>query len=160
MTGATSKVAAATGGVDELASGLDVIASIPDSALVSDSALQQWFLTSEGASLKARAATVGQSPQRGAGDLADCAAAVGGVVLGVGIPAVRLLKIKKLISELGGVWESAKLLVGAGNAAEKGDAVLTALGALVGELSGISGVVKACPKLFRGHFRTRSTCLL
>ncbi|WP_224392906.1 hypothetical protein [Pseudonocardia sp. ICBG1293] len=59
------------------------------------------------------------------------------------------MKIKKLISEMGGVWESAKLLAGAGTAAEKGDAVMTALGSLIGELSGISGVVKACPKLFK-----------
>ncbi|WP_226352818.1 hypothetical protein [Pseudonocardia sp. ICBG601] len=145
---ATSKVSAARG-VDELAAGLGVIASIPDSALVSDSALQQWFSTAEGVSLKARAAALGQSPQRGVGDIADCASAVGQVVLGIGVPAVRLLKIKKLISEMGGVWESAKLLAGAGTAAEKGDAVMTALGSLIGELSGISGVVKACPKLFK-----------
>lgn len=73
-----------------------------------------------------------------------CITAVGAILVGVLVPAAKLLKIKALIESLGGVYEATKLLIGAGTLAEKTDALVTALAALVAELSGIKGVADNC----------------
>lgn len=140
--------------VQEVADGLEQIMQIPDEVLAQgDAATHSWLKANRGEasarSINSAVRNAGGVSTLGWGDAAGCAAAIGGIVLGVAVPAVKLLRIKKDIKAIGGVWESAKLLVGAGTAAEKGEAVVTALGSLVAELTGVAGVAEACPKVFK-----------
>lgn len=149
-----SAASAETSDVQEVADGLELIMQIPDEVLAQgDAATHSWLKANRG---EASAQSIGSVVRNdggvstlGWGDAAGCAAAIGGIALGVAVPAVKLLRIKKDIKAIGGVWESAKLLVGAGTAAEKGEAVVTALGSLVAELTGVAGVAEACPKVFK-----------
>lgn len=84
------------------------------------------------------------SPSQREGNALGCIGAVGAVLVGVLVPAVKILKIKALIKDLGGVVAATRLLIGAGTAAEKAEAVVTALAALVAELSGIAGIQRHC----------------
>lgn len=72
-----------------------------------------------------------------------CVGSVGAILIGVLVPAVKILKIRALIKDLGGVFAAARLLVGAGTAAEKAEAITT-LTFLVAELVGIAGVRDNC----------------
>ncbi|HCH48467.1 hypothetical protein ACTXIU_04990 [Glutamicibacter arilaitensis] len=129
---------------------LEVMEEIPDSALVSDKALEQ-YLNSVNVAEQNNSSKFELAQAAGIdwGNTAKCAQALGTAVLGFAVPAVKLIRIKALIKELGGVWKSAKLLVGAGTAAEKGEAAVTALASLVAELAGIPGIVGACPKVWK-----------
>jgi hypothetical protein len=115
------------------------ILQIPDDVLLKgDAATDQW--------VKANPRSGGGAQQASAteADAVKCVAAIGAILVGVLVPAAKLLKIKKLIKELGGAAQAARLLVGAGTAAEKTEAIAIALGSLVGELTGISGVAENC----------------
>lgn len=130
---------------------LEVIEEIPDSAFFSDKALEQ-YLNSVNVAEQNNSSKFALAQAAGIdwGNTAKCGAqALGTAVLGFAVPAVKLIRIKALIKELGGVWKSAKLLVGAGTAAEKGEAAVTALASLVAELAGIPGIVGACPKVWK-----------
>lgn len=147
---AESNALPAESDISDVADMLETIENIPDSALSSDETLEKYLgsvLTKElsGSSISVLAQPAGIDW----GNTAKCGAAIGQALLGVAVPAVRLARIKTLIKELGGVWESAKLLVGAGTAAEKGEAAVIALGSLVAELAGIPGIVNACPKVWK-----------
>ncbi|MEJ9209392.1 hypothetical protein [Paenibacillus larvae] len=70
----------------------------------------------------------------------QCSLEIGKLVVMNALPIAKIVNIKEYVKALGGVWNTAKLLVGATNASEK----LGALGALIAELSGFTAVKKAC----------------
>lgn len=65
---------------------------------------------------------------------------IGSNVVGAG----KIIKIKKYIKELGGVWEAVKLIWGAGFSYEKMKAAGGALAGLGAEILGIKGVKDQC----------------
>ncbi|AWB83094.1 hypothetical protein C3E79_00140 [Corynebacterium liangguodongii] len=73
-----------------------------------------------------------------------CTQAILGVTAGNLVGAAKLLKIKKYISALGGVGEAVRLMWGASFSYEKMMALGGALGALAGELSGVTAVRNEC----------------
>lgn len=78
------------------------------------------------------------------GNLEKCALALGQLIVTVGIPASKILKIKKYIAALGGAREAAALLVGATTASEKAQGILTALGGVLATITGIDGIREHC----------------
>ncbi|WP_232664812.1 hypothetical protein [Pseudonocardia sp. TRM90224] len=119
---------------------LEDISRIPESVLRrGDKATNDWLRRNSPASR----AAFGPLPTR-AGNVVGCIASVGAVLVSTLVPAAKLLKIKTLIKELGGVYDATRLLIGAGNAAEKAEALAITLGALVGELTGIKGILENC----------------
>ena len=77
-------------------------------------------------------------------DIVKCAAAITELLAGTAVPALKLLRIKRCISALGGAGRAVRLLLGATTRAEKLRAGGQVLLDLVDELLGISGVVEAC----------------
>lgn len=73
-----------------------------------------------------------------------CALALGQLIVTVGIPASKILKIKKYIAALGGVREAAALLAGATTASEKAQGILVALGGVLATITGIDGIREHC----------------
>ncbi|MGQ0573715.1 MAG: hypothetical protein ACT4RN_05850 [Pseudonocardia sp.] len=69
---------------------------------------------------------------------------VAAALAGVLVPAAKILKIRQLIKDLGGVIDASRLLIGAGTAAEKTEAIATAVGFLAAELLGIAGIRQYC----------------
>jgi hypothetical protein len=116
------------------------ISRIPDGVLrQGDAATNEWIRNNARGSNSHRL-----SDQRTEADALGCIGSVGAILAGVLVPAAKLLKIKQLIKDLGGAFSAARLLVGAGTAAEKTEAIATALGFLVAELIGIKGVRDNC----------------
>lgn len=93
------------------------------------------YVTSEKESLNE-----GVIPKRAKSGIWECSLEIGKLIVMNALPIAKIVKIKEYIKALGGVWNTAKLLVGATNASEK----LAALGALIAELSGFTAVKKAC----------------
>lgn len=125
----------------EMESGLAYIVSIPDEVLAQgDHAVSKWmeanpsalYPTGNGAVISIYASVAG------------CTAAILGVTAGNLVGAAKLLKIKKYINALGGVGEAVRLMWGASFSYEKMAAVGGALGALAGELTGITAVRNEC----------------
>jgi hypothetical protein len=78
-----------------------------------------------------------------------CAGSVVAALVGVGVPAAKLVWLVKYVKRLGGPKEAAKLLLGATSKAEKVKAIKKALGAksgaaLAGLLLGIPGIRDNC----------------
>jgi hypothetical protein len=76
--------------------------------------------------------------------LLGCTGAVLAVVASTAIPVAKILKIKKLITALGGVKKAVKLFRGASFSYEKIAALGGAAAALAAELLGIAAVKSAC----------------
>ncbi len=113
---------------------LERIESVPDSVLhQGDSATQDWLRAHyPDAGSQSRASVIG------------CVGAIGVAVGGVLIPAAKILKIKKLVAQLGGIKEAVQTFWGASFSWEKIQAIggpVTALGA---ELLGITAVRTQC----------------
>lgn len=77
-------------------------------------------------------------------DYLACAGAITALIGGTLIPAAKLLKIKRLVKELGGLKEAVKLMWGAGLKEEKLKELGAAATALGAELIGIAAVRDAC----------------
>lgn len=127
---------------DELAPILKAIEEIPDELLEKEDpdAIKAYFLEKDidmNVVEQAPPATDGMVETQGAW---DCSLAIAEIVVLNAIPVARIAKIKKYIKDLGGYYETAKLLVGATNAGEK----FAALSALIAELSGFTKVKKDC----------------
>lgn len=119
---------------------LTYVARIPDRVLrQGDAATNEWIRNNARGDQSRRASAGGAES-----DALGCIGAVGAILVGVLVPAAKLLKIKQLIKDLGGAISAARLLVGAGTVAEKTEAIATALGFLVAELIGIKGVRDNC----------------
>lgn len=112
---------------------LNLINEIPDEVLLKgDKATADWFTQHNQSQLTARASIWG------------CTGAVLALVGGNLVSAAKLLKIKKLIDDLGGVTDAVKLMWGASFNYEKLQAAGGALGALAAEFFGISAVKSQC----------------
>lgn len=83
-------------------------------------------------------------PAAPSADVVRCIGAIGAVVAGLLIPAVKILKIKKLMEQIGGVWETVRLLIGGSTRIERIEAVGTALTFLVAELIGVVAIRDFC----------------
>lgn len=127
----------------ELTAGLNYIMSIPDSVLLQgDAATQEWVKNHPGpqaSGLKAGSNEVGTYAS-----VLGCAGAIATVIASTAFPAAKILKIKKLVKELGGVAEAAKLFWGASFSYEKVKALGGAAAALAGELIGITQIKEQC----------------
>lgn len=73
-----------------------------------------------------------------------CGLALGQLLVTVAIPATKLVKIKNYIASLGGVWNAAKLLVGATSVSEKLQGALAGLSGILLTLTGISDIKDHC----------------
>lgn len=127
--------------LDERAAGLtallDEISSIPDEVLLAgDAATTAWIAENAdapgGDTAVARANVLG------------CTGAIAAALAGVAFPAAKLLKVKKLADELGGVKKAVDLLWGASFNYEKVQAAGGALAALAAELVGITSIKEQC----------------
>ena len=129
---------------------LEVINKIPDELLKTGSQEEiVAFCTQQGRSLNVYNDNIGEvsyeMPQYVLnGSIGKCALSIGQLIVTVGIPASKLLKIKKYIAALGGVKEAAALLVGATTASEKAQGILTALGGVLATITGIDGIKEHC----------------
>lgn len=127
----------------ELTAGLNYIMSIPDSVLLrGDAATQEWVKNNpgpQGSGLKASGNEV-----RASANVLGCAGAIATVIASTAFPAAKILKIKKLVKELGGVTEAAKLFWGASFSYEKVRALGGTAAALAGELIGITQIKEQC----------------
>lgn len=79
-----------------------------------------------------------------AADVLRCIGTIGAVTVGLFIPAVKILKIKKLVEQVGGVWEAARLIVGGSTTIERVREVGAALSFLVAEFVGIVAIRDFC----------------
>ncbi|WP_224388980.1 hypothetical protein [Pseudonocardia sp. ICBG1293] len=113
---------------------LERVNSVPDSVLHrGDSATQDWLRANyPDSGGQSRASVIG------------CVGAIGVAVGGVLVPAAKILKIKKLIAQLGGIREAVQTFWGASFAWEKIQAIGGPVAALGAELLGITAVRTQC----------------
>lgn len=127
----------------ELTAGLSYIMSIPDSVLrQGDAATQEWVKNHpapQSSGMKVNGGEVGTYAS-----VLGCSGAIATVIASTAFPAAKILKIKKLVKELGGVAEAAKLFWGASFSYEKVKALGGAAAALAGELIGITQIKEQC----------------
>ncbi|WP_155850335.1 hypothetical protein [Arthrobacter sp. Br18] len=122
-----------------LTEGMTLLLSIPDSVLEQgDDATRTWL-----AERNAAGESGGETVQPMA-NVFSCAGAIAVAIAGVALPAAKILKIKKLANELGGVSEAVQLLWGASFKYEKMQAAGGALAALGAELLGIAAIQNEC----------------
>lgn len=137
-TGVTS----ASNQAAEIEAELNYLMSIPDSILLEgDAALHQWTAQNP------PAGPVTGVPGDQVGTNANvflCTGAIAAAIAGVALPAAKILKIKKLMNELGGVTEAVQLMWGASFSYEKMAAAGGAFGALAAEFVGIAGIQQEC----------------
>lgn len=123
----------------DLEAELNVLMSIPDAVLVQgDAATAQWLQQNRGA------LGSGSGVATMAADFWGCSGSIVLALGGVALPAAKILKIKKLMNELGGVTEAVRMMWGASFSYEKMQAAGGALGALGAELLGIAGIKEKC----------------
>lgn len=123
----------------DLQAELNVLMSIPDAVLVQgDAATAQWLQQNRGA------LGSGSGVATMAADFWGCSGSIVLALGGVALPAAKILKIKKLMNELGGVTEAVRMMWGASFSYEKMQAAGGALGALGAELLGIAGIKEKC----------------
>lgn len=117
----------------DIENGLELIYSIPDQVLQQgDKVSQEWLADHRPASTTTRANTWG------------CTAAIT-LFLGTNlVSAAKLLKIKRLIAELGGVREAMQIMWGTSFSYEKMREAGGALAALAGEFFGITSIRNEC----------------
>ncbi|WP_226358795.1 hypothetical protein [Pseudonocardia sp. ICBG601] len=120
--------------VDGLTLFLERVNSVPDSVLrQGDSATQDW--------LRANYPDTGGHSRA---SIIGCVGAIGVAVGGVLIPAAKILKIKKLVAQLGGIKEAVQTFWGASFSWEKIQAIGGPIAALGAELLGITAVRAQC----------------
>lgn len=117
---------------------LEQVTAIPDDVLqAGDEATQAWIdenlvAAGDDGTVVAKASVLG------------CAGSIAVALAGVAFPAAKLLKIKKLADELGGVKKAVDLLWGASFNYEKVQAAGGALASLGAELIGIASIKEQC----------------
>lgn len=118
----------------DLENALELINSIPDEVLLEgDEATQAWLEDNTQAGAFVEEASFW-----------GCSGAIISMIGGNLIGASKLLKIKRLIAQLGGVSQAVRLMWGASFKYEKMREAGKALGALAGELFGIDQIRKNC----------------
>jgi hypothetical protein len=146
-TPATGSSASAPAALDrdprsqDLRGALELIESVPDEVLAQgDAATAAWF----------RENGAGAGAKEGGGlvttqaSVLGCTAAIATVIASTAFPAAKILKVKKLIGELGGVAKAVQIFWGASFSYEKLQVVGGAALALAGELIGITSVKEEC----------------
>jgi whole genome shotgun sequence assembly, scaffold_89 len=119
---------------EDMEQALELIESIPDDVLLrGDKATQEWLENDPKAQEMTEEANFWL-----------CAAAIGSMIASNVVGAGKLLKIKRLIKDLGGVVEAVKVMWGASFSYEKMQAAGGALGALASEFFGIDSVRHNC----------------
>jgi hypothetical protein len=124
----------------QLRSGLELIESVPDGVLESgDAATTAWFREHH---------SVTGGDEHGwntmEASVLGCTAAIAIVIASTAVPAAKILRIKRLIDELGGVATAVQIFWGASFSYEKLQAVGGAALALAGELLGITSIQREC----------------
>lgn len=132
---------------------LQVINAIPDSVLTSGDAAAAAWVTANTATIQSQTTDLILAPSSGATTSTDlivvqdlwavafCAAAVAEFLISNLIPAAKLLKLKGIISKLGGITKAIQLLIASrGNLAAAAELVKQ----LVEILSGFSTVASRC----------------
>lgn len=136
--------------VDSIIPVLETIEKIPDELLETGTHEEiSQFCRANGIALNIYNDNIGETEDFivssfGKRDAGKCAIAIGQLIVTVGIPATKIVKIKKYINALGGVWEAAKLLAGATTVSEKSAGILTALGGLLATITGVDGIKEHC----------------
>jgi hypothetical protein len=130
------------GAIDDLAVQLQKLMDIPDSALTSDDALSEYVNANPAlAALKVEGQLM---HPLSAWDTVKCVAAIALVIGSTLLVAAKVAKIKSYIAALGGIRQSASLLLRASTWAERMHYWGAALVALAAELSGVAAVREAC----------------
>lgn len=124
----------------DLQAGLELLDSIPDDVLrTGDAGTAAWFREHAGSA---------DDAERGwetmQASFLGCAAAIAMVIASTAIPAAKILRVKRLIDELGGVARAVQILWGASFYYEKLQVVGGAALALAGELLGITSIRTEC----------------
>ena len=116
---------------EDVEQALKLIESIPDEVLQKgDKATQQWIADHQATATRA--------------SVAGCIAAVT-LFLGTNLVSVgKIVKIKRLIKDLGGLKEAVQIVWGASFSYEKMQAAGGTLAALAGEFFGITGIREKC----------------
>ena len=116
--------------VESIIPALETIEQIPDELLETGTHEEiSQFCREHGTALNIYNDNIGETEyvvvsSFGKKDAGKCALAIGQLIVTVGLPATKIVKIKKYIKALGGVWEAAKLLAGATTASEKTAGIL------------------------------------
>lgn len=116
---------------EDVEQALKLIESIPDEVLQKgDKATQQWIADHQATATRA--------------SVAGCTAAIA-LFLGTNlVSAAKIIKIKRLIKDLGGLKEAVKIMWGASFSYEKMQAAGGTLAALAGEFFGITSIRNEC----------------
>lgn len=116
---------------EDVEQALKLIDSIPDEVLQKgDKATQQWIAEHQATATRA--------------SVAGCTAAIA-LFLGTNlVSAAKIIKIKRLIKDLGGLKEAVKIMWGASFSYEKMKAAGGTLAALAGEFFGITSIRNEC----------------
>lgn len=142
---AASSPLAATGGATvsdeqkaaDLTAFLEEITSVPDSVLAQgDEATVAWIEANTDVDTSGSTTRDASIP--------GCIGSIAVAIAGVAFPAAKILKIKKLADELGGVAKAVELLWGASFNYEKVQAAGGALASLGAELIGIASIKEQC----------------
>jgi hypothetical protein len=130
----------------ELEKTFSVLEEIPDEILeAGDEATDKWMIEHNHRQAHDKSDLSGRDlVDRGAYEIARCAAAIAAFIASNSIAAAKLLRIKKYIRALGGVRTAAELLLKATTAAERLQYGGEALALLAGEFFGTSLITNNC----------------
>lgn len=118
----------------DVARGLQLIEEVPEAVLVEgQAAYDVWVAANR------------PSPQRAArASVLECTGAIAVLIASTAFPVAKILKIKRLISSLGGVAKAVRIMWGASFSYEKIRALGGAAAALGAELLGVAAVKRGC----------------
>ncbi|MFS0704343.1 hypothetical protein AB6N23_07460 [Cellulomonas sp. 179-A 9B4 NHS] len=125
---------------------LELIAAIPDSVLLQGDAAKNAWITERLVASGLSPVAVAELDGTGAvpDGFLECSGAILILIGTTAIPAAKLLRIKRLMDDLGGVTTAIRIMWGASFSHEKLKAVGAAAAALGAELLGIAAVKTAC----------------
>lgn len=140
----------------QLEEALTRINAVPDSVIVQGDAAVSGYLQAKSSTANStQRASGGVQPMFGIGDawhIAKCAAAITVAIGGVAVPVAKVLKIKKLIKEVGGVKSLASKIIdvakGSGSLGKRIKSVFKEFGTgvvgLAAEVLGIDAIASNC----------------
>jgi hypothetical protein len=130
--------------VNQLASALQLITSIPDATLDAGAAAVQAWVKQNGNNFIPNLVTIGVTRRQTWLAIIKCVYQIGLLIVEDGIPLARLKRIKELIGQLGGATAVAKLLLKAKSWEQLYYIAGPYMKDLAEELLGIQGVISAC----------------
>jgi hypothetical protein len=117
----------------DMVGGLELIDRVPESVLVEGQVAYDAWIASNPQILRSARASV-----------LECTAAIALLIASTAFPVAKILKIKRLISSLGGVTKAVRIMWGASFSWEKIRALGGAAAALGAELLGVAAVKRGC----------------